>query len=139
MMEAMTPSGYRLQMSVLSRLWRVVFSVVLAVAFVSVLVNADATPMGRVGAVVGIGLAVMGLRVALGPAVILRADGLRYFTFWPRHHDIPWYRVFAVDVVPGRWVLELELNSGDRVTLPIVERVDDLYEQIEELRQRLDV
>ena len=138
MMDGMTPSGYRLQMSVLARLWRVVLYVVLAVLFVPGLVDPASPPMIRLGCAVGVGLAGMGLRVVLGPAVIVRAEGLRYFTWWPRHQDIPWYRVYAVDVVPGRWLLELELNSGERHTLPVVERVDALYEQIEDLRQRLD-
>ena len=38
--------------------------------------------------------------------------------------------------MPGQWVLDIELNFGDHVTLPPVERVDELYAQIEDLRER---
>ena len=137
-MGVMTPTGYRLQMSNFTRLRRVLLYVLLGVLFVPGLLDPVSTPLIRAGCVLGLALAGFGLGVALGPAVIVREEGLRVYTWWPRHQDIPWYRVFAVDVVPGRWILELERNSGDRVTLPVVEKVDALYEQIEDLRQRLD-
>jgi hypothetical protein len=134
----MPPVGYRLQMSVFARLFRVTLYLVLSVLFVPGLVD-PASPLHiRLGCVLGVALSVYGLRVVLGPAVVVRPEGLRIFTWWPRHRDIAWYRVYAVDIVPGRWLLELELNSGDRISLPVVERVDALYEQIEDLRQRLD-
>jgi hypothetical protein len=135
----MTPNGYRLQMTTFTRVRRVVMYVVLGLLFVPVLIEPTSTPLIRAGCLLGLALSAFGLRVALGAAVIVKKEGLRVYTWWPRHRDIPWYRVFAVDVVPGHWLLELELNSGDRVRLPVVERVDELYEQIEDLRQRLDV
>jgi hypothetical protein len=131
-------TGYRRHMSRFARIWRVALYVVLAVLFAPGLVD-PASPLAvRVGCALGIGLSAVGLRVVLGPGVVVRTEGLRVFTWWPRHRDIAWYRVFAVDVVPGHWLLELELNSGERVTLPVVEHVDRLYEQIEDFRQRLD-
>jgi hypothetical protein len=138
MMGAMAPVGYRLQMSVFARLFRVTLYLVLSMLFVPALVDPASPVHIRVGCVLGVALSVYGLRVVLGPAVVVRPEGLRVFTVWPRHRDIAWYRVFAVDILPDRWLLELELNSGDRLTLPVVERVDALYEQIEDLRTRLD-
>ena len=134
----MRATGYRLQMTQLARMWRTLLYVLLGILFVARVADAE-TPLVRLVGLFGVGLALYGLRVALGPAVVVRAEGLRIYSWWPRRRDIAWYRVYAVDVVPGRWLLELELNSGERVTLPVVERVDDLYEQIEDLRQRLDV
>jgi hypothetical protein len=134
----MAPVGYRLQMSVFARLFRVTLNLVLSVFFVPSLVDPSSPAHVRLGCVLGVALSAYGLRVVLGPAVVVRHEGLRIYTWWPRHRDIAWYRVFAVDIVPGRWLLELELNAGDRITLPVVERVDALYEQIEDLRQRLD-
>jgi hypothetical protein len=138
MMEAMKRTGYRLQMSVLARMLRVVLQVVLGFLFVPGLIDPVSPLLVRLGYLLGVGLAIYGLRVVLGPAVVVGVEGLRIYTIWPKHRDLAWYRVFAVDIVPGRWLLELELNSGERITLPVVERVDALYEQIEELRQHLD-
>jgi hypothetical protein len=138
MMEEMTPSGYRLQLSVFARMWRLVFYVALAAGFGTALVDPASSLAVRAGCVIGLALIGFGLRIVLGPAVIVRPDGLRIITWWPRYRDVAWYQIYDVEVVPGQWVLELELNSGERITLPVVERVDDLYEQIEDLRQRLD-
>ena len=138
MMVRVRSSGYRLQMSNLARLLRVGISVVLTALFAQLMIEPGATAVTRLGSIGGIVLAALGLRMVLGPAVLVREEGLRIWSWWPRHRDIPWYRVFAVDIVPGHWLLELELNSGDRVVLPVVERVDALYDQIEDLRQRLD-
>jgi hypothetical protein len=134
----MRSTGYRLRMSTFIRMWRTGISVVLGVLFLGLLFEATSPPLVRLGCVVGIGLSVFGLRTVLGSAVVVRTEGLRVFTWWPKHRDIAWYRVFAVDVVPEGWLLELELNSGEKVLLPVVERVDVLYEQIEDLRSRLD-
>jgi hypothetical protein len=137
-MGVMARRGYRLQMTALARVWRVILYGVLAVLFLPGLFDPAYPGILRLGSLAGLGLSAFGLRIVLGPAVVLRAEGLRIFHWWPRRRDIAWYRVFAVDVVPGRWLLELELNSGERIELPVVERVDQLYEQIEDLRQRLD-
>jgi hypothetical protein len=134
----MATTGYRLQMSVFGRIWRVTINIALFVLFVPGLVDPASSVMIRLGCALGLALSAFGLRVVLGAAVVVRPEGLRIYTWWPRHRDVVWYRVFAVDVVPGRWLLELELNSGERIALPVVERVDALYEQIEDLRQRLD-
>jgi hypothetical protein len=130
--------GYRLSLSNFARARRVVVYIGLAVLFAPGALDPSSTPLVRLGSVAGIGLAMYGLRMVAGPIVVVREAGLRVFSWWPWHRDLAWYRVFAVDVVPGHWQLELELNSGERVLLPPVERVDDLYDQIEDLRQRLD-
>ena len=110
----------------------------LGVCFVPALL-ADGVDLGwRALSLVGLLSSGYGLRIVLGPAVEVRPDGLRIMKSWPRRRDIPWYRIFEVEVVPGFWLLDIELNSGERIELPCVERVDDLYERIEELRQRLD-
>ena len=46
-------------------------------------------------------------------------------------------RIYGVDVIPGTWTLEVELNPGERVSLPCVDRVDDLYERVEAARAQL--
>jgi hypothetical protein len=135
----MAPTGYRLHMSVFARIRRIAVYLVLGALFVPGLVDPASSLVLRLGCLLGVGLAGFGLRVVLGSAVVVRAEGLRIYTWWPRHRDIAWYRIFAVEVIPGRWVLDLELNFGGHVTLPPVERVDELYEQIEDLRERLDV
>ena len=56
---------------------------------------------------------------------------------WPLRRDIAWYRIYGVDVIPGTWTLEVELNPGERVSLPCVDRVDDLYERVEAARSQL--
>lgn len=74
-----------------------------------------------------------------GPAVVVGRTTLRvYRPWWPLHRDIDWYRILATDIIPGFWFLELEMNSGERVQLPCVERMDDLFAQIEDHRTRLD-
>lgn len=93
----------------------------------------------RLLSVVGTALGVAGLHVVLGPSVVVRENGLRLQQRWPLRRDIPWYRIFQIEVVPGAWVLVAELNSGEQVQLPCVERVDELYASIEAHRQRLDV
>jgi hypothetical protein len=137
-MAAMRPVGYRLSLSHLARARRVIVYIGMAVLFGSLALDPSSTNAVRLGSLAGIGLAMYGLRMVAGPMVVVRAAGLRVYSWWPRHRDLAWYRVFAVDVLPGRWQLELELNSGERVLLPPVERVDDLYDQIEDLRSRLD-
>jgi hypothetical protein len=137
-MTGMRPVGYRLSLSNFARARRVVVYIALAVLFSPGLLDPSSQPLVRLGSAGGILLAMYGLRMVAGPMVVVRESGLRVYSWWPRHRDLAWYRVFAVDVLPGQWQLELELNSGERVLLPPVERVDDLYDQIEDLRQRLD-
>ena len=50
--------------------------------------------------------------------------------YWPQRRRIPWYRIDQVEVVAESWSLVVELNSGERLALPCVEHVDDLYERV---------
>lgn len=129
---------YRLRMSPITRAVRTIVLGVIGVSFVPALFGANVELGWRLLSVVGFLSSAYGLRIVLGPAVEVRPDGLRLMKSWPRRRDIAWYRILEVDIVPGYWLLDLELNSGERIELPCVERVDDLYERIEELRQRLD-
>ncbi len=81
---------------------------------------------------------VAGLRILWGPVVVVRDDGLRIQRNWPLRRTIPWYRVLAIDVIPGFWHLEVELNSGQRLALPAVDDLDRLYRLMEQHRQALD-
>ena len=136
---AVRPVGYRLSLSQFARARRFVIYVGLAVLFSPGLLDPTSLPLVRVGSLAGIVLAAYGLRMVMGPLVLVRDEGLRVYTWWPRHRDLAWYRVYAVDVLPSQWQLEVELNSGEQIELPCVEHVDDLYERIEEHRQRLDL
>lgn len=128
---------FRLRMSRLSRGIRTAVLLALGVCFVPAVVQASDLS-SRVLSLVGLLSSVYGLRIVLGPAVEVRRTGIRILRNWPWHRDIDWYRIYEVEVVPGFWVLHLELNSGEHVELPCVEDVDDLFERIEELRHRLD-
>ena len=129
--------GYRLRLSSLSRWGRTALLVVTTVIFVDGVVAPHGDTVWRVLSVVGLVLSVWGLRILHGPAVVLRASGLRLQPRWPLRRDVAWYQVFAVEVVPMSWNLELELNSGERLALPCVAHVDDLYERIERARAQL--
>ncbi len=82
--------------------------------------------------------AVAGLRILWGPVVVVRTEGLRVMRNWPLRRDIPWYRILSIDVIPGFWHLEIELNSGQRLALPAVADLDRLYRLMEQHRQALD-
>lgn len=88
--------------------------------------------------VLGVLTSIAGLKIVLGPVVVVRARGLLVQRNWPLRRDIPWYRILAIDVIPGFWNLEVELNSGERLALPCVENLDDLYHRMEHHRQALD-
>lgn len=92
----------------------------------------------RLLSLVGLVTSLLALRVVLGAAVVVREEGLRIQRLWPLTRDLPWYRILSTEVIPGFWFLELELNSGERVELPCVEHLDDLYERIEAHRRDLD-
>jgi hypothetical protein len=81
---------------------------------------------------------VAGLRILWGPVVVVRDAGLRVQRNWPLRRDIRWYRILAIDVIPGFWHLEVELNSGERLALPAVDDLDRLYRLMEQHRQALD-
>ena len=72
------------------------------------------------------------------PSSSVRPRGLRLQRNWPFRRDIPWYRILQIDVIPGFWNLEIELNSGERLALPCVEHLNDLYHRMEHHRQALD-
>ncbi len=88
--------------------------------------------------IAGIAVALVGLRAILGRAVLVQPDALVVQPYWPVRRHIPWYRIDQVEVVPESWSLVLELNSGERVALPCVEHVDDLYERVDRRRKALD-
>jgi len=125
-------------MSVLNRATRSILFVGIACCFVPAVVNPDMELGVRLFSLVGIASSVYGLRIILGPAVEVRPEGLRVLKSWPRRRTIPWYRILEIEVVPGFWILDVELNSGECFSLPCVEHVDDLYENIQAQRQDLD-
>ena len=92
----------------------------------------------RLFCVVGALACAAGLRILWGSVVVVRTDGLRIQRNWPFRRDFRWYRMLAIDVVPGFWHLEIELNSGERVTLPAVDDLERLYDLMEHHRQALD-
>jgi hypothetical protein len=92
----------------------------------------------RLLGVAGALLCVAGLRILWGSVVVVRPQGLRIQRNWPLRRDIRWYRILAIDVIPGFWHLEVELNSGERITLPAVDDLERLYQLMEYHRQALD-
>jgi hypothetical protein len=84
-----------------------------------------------------VALALWSIRIIHGQAIVVSDAYLRLQDRWPLKRDIPWYRILEVDVIPGLWTIELELNSGTRIELPCVEDFDELYERIEEHRREL--
>lgn len=130
---------YRLRMRALTRILRAGLLGFLALMFVPAVFTAGVDTEWRVLSTVGLLSSIYGLRIVLGAAVEVRPKGLRVLARWPWRRDIPWYRIYEIEVVPGFWVLDLELNSGEQLELPCVEHVDDLFERIETNRQRLDL
>lgn len=129
--------GYRLRMSPLARALRVGLFVVLGLLFVpGILAGIDL--WWRVVSGAGLIASGLALRTVLGPVVVVREKGLRIQRNWPLRRDVTWYRILTIDVIPGFWNLEVELNSGERLSLPCVEDLDDLYERMETHRQALD-
>jgi len=129
--------GYRLRMSPLARSLRVGLFVVLALLFVPGII-AGIDLWWRVVSAAGLIASVLALRTLLGPVVVVRQKGLRIQRNWPLRRDVTWYRILTIDVIPGFWNLEVELNSGERLSLPCVEDLDDLYQRMETHRQALD-
>ena len=76
----MAPTGYRLQMTVFGRIRRIALYIVLGALFVPGLVDGGSPLIVRAGCLLGLALAGLGLRVVLGPAVVVRTEGLRIFT-----------------------------------------------------------
>lgn len=101
-------------------------------------IGASPSVIWTVVSVVGIAIALMGLRAVLGRAVLVESDALVVQPYWPKRRRVLWYRIDQVEVVPESWSLVVELNSGERIALPCVEQVDDLYERVEHHRKALD-
>ncbi|MEJ5254995.1 MAG: hypothetical protein WHS89_06560 [Acidimicrobiales bacterium] len=131
-------TGYRLRMSTLRRVSLTVLLAATAAFFVPGLLAGELGGWWRLVSGVGLAVSLLGLRTVLGPVIVVREAGLRIQRSWPIRRDIPWYRILLVDVIPGFWNLEIELNSGERIALPCVEGVDRLYEQLEQHRSAID-
>lgn len=120
------------------RLLRTALLVVCLLLSASWAVAGALDPWVRVTAVAVALASVAGLRILWGSVVVVRDDGLRVMRNWPLRRDIRWYRILAIDVIPGFWHLEVELNSGQRLALPPVDDLDRLYRLMEHHRQALD-
>jgi hypothetical protein len=136
----MTPmsSRYRLRMSPLRRIATAALLVLIAVFFVPGILADGLELWWRVVSLVGFVTALIGLRIILGAVLVVRDRGLLILRNWPLRRDIPWYRILQIDVIPGFWNLEIELNSGERISLPPVHDLDGLYQRMERHRQALD-
>ena len=125
-------------MAPLSRAARVVLLAVCGLFLVALTLGTGVEPVLRVIGIIGVATTVAGLRIVLGPVVVVGDEGLRITRSWPLRREIPWYRILDVEVVPVSWVLEIELNNGEHIELPAVEHLNELYERIEALRHELD-
>lgn len=130
--------GFRLHMRPLPRVLRTLVLVVCVVLATSWAVAGDSALWFRMASGAVALASVAGLRILWGPVVVVRSDGLRVQKNWPLRRTYPWYRILAIDVIPGFWHLEVELNSGDRLALPPVDELDRLYRLMEQHRQALD-
>ncbi len=120
------------------RIWRTVLLVACLAFFVPGVLAGGIDLWWRAFAVVGTLATLAGLRILWGPVVVVRPQGLRIQRNWPLRRDFRWYRILSIDVVPGFWHLEVELNSGERITLPAVDDIERLYQLMEYHRQALD-
>jgi hypothetical protein len=135
---SMQAKGYRLRMPTWRRVLLVCLLAVIALFFVPGILAPGLALWWRALSAVGLLTAIAGLRIVLGPVIVVRPSGLRLQRNWPIRRTIPWYRILEIDVIPGFWNLEIELNSGERLALPCVEHLDDLYHRMEHHRQALD-
>jgi hypothetical protein len=131
-------SRYRLRLSPVRRIGTAVLLVLIAAFFVPGILADGLEPWWRIVSLVGFVTALVGLRVILGAVLVVRDRGLLILRNWPLRRDIPWYRILEIDVVPGFWNLEIELNSGERISLPPVRDLEGLYQRMERHRQALD-
>ena len=132
------PTRFRLALSPLSRWSRVVGLTLIGLLCVGLAAGDGVDALWRAVAVVGVVSSIVAVRIVVGPAVIVTPRHLRIHRAWPLRRDVPWYRLLEVEVVPVAWVLEVELNNGDRFELPAVEHLNELYHAIEEHRRALD-
>ncbi len=134
----MRPTGYRLHLKLWRRIVTVAILVLCGLFFLSGVVASDIDFWWRLFSVLGLVLAVLGLRTVLGHVVVVGPKGVRIQRNWPIRREFQWHRILLIDVIPGYWHLEMELNSGERVVLPAVEKVDELYRQMEKFRTAID-
>jgi hypothetical protein len=134
----MQKKGYRLRMSPVRRTLLVALLALTAVFFVPGIFAPGLSFWWHALSLFGLLTALAGLRILLGSVIVVRPEGLRVQRNWPLRRNIPWYRMLEIDVIPGFWNLEVELNSGERLSLPCVENLDDLYHRMEHHRQALD-
>lgn len=133
-------TGYRLRLRPLTRVMWSLALLATIVFFAPIVPNGSFDGWWRLMAVSALVCAVAGLRSLWGPAIVVGPAGMRvYRPWWPLRRDIRWHRLLAIDIIPGFWFLEVEMNSGERFELPCVERMDDLYEEAERFRTSLDV
>jgi hypothetical protein len=134
-----TGTGYRLQYRLVTRVSWSLALVFTTVFFVPIAVSNSFELWWRVLSAAAVVCGLGGLRVLWGAAVVVGQRGLRiYKPSWPMRRNLVWHRILATDIIPGFWFLEIEMNSGERIELPSVEHMDDLFTQIEDYRTRLD-
>ena len=137
-MIAVNRRGYRLRMSTTMRWLRVLILAAAGLMLLSSAMYVDDGVAWRLLSLAGVIAAVLGIRIMFGPVVVVDANHLTVQPNWPVRRRIPWYRIANVEVVPGFWMLLVELNSGERLELPCVEQLEDLYDRIEHHRHALD-
>jgi len=130
---------YRLRMSRTARVGCSVLYAVIGVVLAVGAVTAGVDTAYRVVCVIGLGSVAFSLRAILGTVIVARDDALVVQRYWPVRRVVPWYRIEVVDVLPGFWNLELQLNSGERIELPPVDELDELFRLVEHQRTHLDV
>jgi hypothetical protein len=130
--------GYRLRMSPLARWLRVALFVVCGLVLLSGIVYAGEGLFWQILGAIGVVGAALAIRIVLGPAIVVTPTELIVQRNWPLKRRIRWYRIDHAEVIPGMWVLVIELISGERFELPAVEKLDDLYAHLEHYRKALD-
>jgi hypothetical protein len=132
-------TGYRLRYRLITRVSWTFLLIFTAVFFAPMVANSAFDLWWRAFSTAALLSCLGGLRVLWGAAVVVGPSGLRiYRPSWPLRRNLGWHRILATDIIPGFWFLEIEMNSGERIQLPSVEHLDDLYVQIEDYRTRLD-
>jgi hypothetical protein len=134
----MEPRRYRMRMTPLVRVGRIAVFAVCALVL-GATTFASGPWWWRVASSVGLLVALLGLRTMLGAVVKVDDRYLTIQPYWPLRQRLSWYRIDHAEVVPGYWVVLLELNSGARMQLPCVDDIDDLYHRVEYHRKALDI
>jgi hypothetical protein len=129
-------TGFRLRISPIGRVWRTAVMLLGLLLFVPASVSGTFDLWWRLGSGLAAVACLLGLRVLWGAVVVVSPGGLRVQRNWPLRRDVRWYRILRIDVVPGFWHLEVELNSGERLVLPAVEDIERLYDLMEQHRHQ---